>query len=45
MFLRLKEFLRRFSVQSVDELPGITPEKVEDFKIEAEDEIQLKLNL
>ena len=37
--------VRRFSVQSVDELPGITPEKVEDFKAEAEDEIQLKLNL
>ena len=45
LFGTTEEFLRRFSVQSVDELPGITPEKVEDFKSEAEDEIQLKLNL
>lgn len=45
LFGTTEEFLRRFSVQSVDELPGITPEKVEDFKAEAEDEIQLKLSL
>ena len=45
LFGTTEEFLRRFGVQSVDELPGITPEKVEDFKAEAEDEIQLKLNL
>ncbi len=45
LFGTTEEFLRRFGVQSVDELPGITPEKVEDFKVEAEDEIQLKLNL
>lgn len=45
LFGTTEEFLRRFGVQSVDELPGITPEKVEDFKAEAEDEVQLKLNL
>ena len=45
LFGTTEEFLRRFSVQSVDELPGITPEKVEDFKAEAEDEIQIKLDL
>lgn len=45
LFGTTEEFLRRFSVQSVDELPGIAPEKMEDFKAEAEDEIQLKLNL
>lgn len=45
LFGTTEEFLRRFSVQSVDELPGIAPEKVEDFKAEAEDEIQLKLDL
>ena len=45
LFGTTEEFLRRFSVQSVDELPGIAPEKVEDFKAEAEDEVQLKLNL
>jgi segregation and condensation protein B len=32
-------------VQSVDELPVITPEKIEDFKAEVEDEMQLKLDL
>ena len=37
-------FLRRFSVQSVEELPSINPEKLEDFKAEAEDEVQLRLN-
>lgn len=45
LFGTTEEFLRRFSVQSVEELPQITAEKVEDFKAEAEDEIQLKLNL
>lgn len=45
LFGTTEEFLRRFSVQSVDDLPGVTPEKVEDFKAEAEEEIQLKLNL
>lgn len=45
LFGTTEEFLRRFGVQSVDELPSIAPEKVEDFKAEAEDEIQLKLNL
>ena len=45
LFGTTEEFLRRFSVQSVDELPGITPEKVEDFKAEVEKEVQLKLNL
>lgn len=45
LFGTTEEFLRRFNVQSADELPGITPEKVEDFKAEVEEEVQLKLNL
>lgn len=45
LFGTTEEFLRRFGVQSVDELPKITPEKVEDFKAEVEDEMQIKLNL
>lgn len=45
LFGTTEEFLRRFGVQSVTELPSINPEKIEDFKAEAEDEIQLKLNL
>ena len=40
-----EEFLRRFSVHSLDELPAPNPEQVAHFKEEAEDEVQLKLNL
>lgn len=43
LFGTTEEFLRRFSVQSLDELPGIDPERMESFKEEAEDEAQLKL--
>ena len=44
LFGTTEGFLRRFSVQSVEELPSINPEKLEDFKAEAEDEVQLRLN-
>lgn len=44
LFGTTEEFLRRFSVQSVEELPSINPEKLEDFKAEAEDEVQIRLN-
>lgn len=40
-----EEFLRRFSIHSVDELPSMNPEQVESFKVEAEEEIQLRLNV
>lgn len=45
LFGTTEEFLRRFSVQSLDELPTINPEQVEHFKEEAEDEAQLKLEI
>lgn len=45
LFGTTEEFLRRFGVQSVEELPGIDPDRMEAFKEEAEDEAQLKLNL
>ena len=45
LFGTTEEFLRRFGVQSVEDLPLINPEKMEDFRAEVEDEIQLKLNL
>jgi segregation and condensation protein B len=45
LFGTTEEFLRRFSIQSLDELPTINPEQVEHFKEEAEDEIQLKLDV
>lgn len=45
LFGTTEEFLRRFSVQSIDELPIFDAEKLEDFKAEAEDEVQLKLDV
>ena len=40
-----EDFLRSFGLASLEELPVVKPEKVEDFKIEAEEEIQLKLDI
>ena len=36
---------RNFGVQGLDELPEIDPVQMEDFKAEAEEEIQLQLNI
>lgn len=40
-----EEFLRNFGVDSTDNLPAISPVKLEDFKAEAEEEIQLRLEV
>ncbi len=40
-----EEFLRCFGVENLDELPAMNPVKLEDFKAEAEEEVQLKLDL
>ena len=45
LFGTTEEFLRSFGVQGLDELPMPDPVKVEDFKAEAEEEIQLRLNV
>lgn len=45
LFGTTEEFLRRFSVQSIDDLPSFDEEKLEDFKAEAMDEAQLKLDI
>lgn len=45
LFGTTEEFLRRFSVQSLDELPTLDPVRMEQFKEEAEDEAQLKLDI
>lgn len=45
LFGTTEEFLRRFKVQSLEELPVFDEEQVEEFKEEAEDEIQLRLKL
>lgn len=45
LFGTTEEFLRRFSVQSLEELPTLDPVRMEQFKEEAEDEAQLKLDI
>lgn len=45
LFGTTEEFLRRFSVKTLDELPQPEEGLMEDFKAEAEDEIQLKLDI
>lgn len=45
LFGTTEEFLRRFSVQSLQELPSLNQEQMEDFKTEAEEEVQMKLNV
>jgi segregation and condensation protein B len=45
LFGTTEEFLRRFGVHSVDDLPSLNPEQMESFKEEAEEEVQLKLDI
>ena len=40
LFGTTEEFLRRFSVQSVDELPKIAPEKIEKEEVTVEDKLE-----
>lgn len=43
LFGTTEDFLRQFGVHSLEELPTINPVQMEDFKAEAEEEVQLKL--
>lgn len=43
VFGTTEEFLRNFGIKSLEDLPMITPEKVEDFKQEANEEMELTL--
>jgi len=45
LFGTSEEFLRRFGIQSIGELPNLNAEQVASFKAEAEEEIQLKLDV
>lgn len=45
LFGTTEEFLRSFGLQSLEALPVMNPEKLEDFKLEAEEEMQLKLDI
>ena len=43
LFGTTEEFLRTFGVQGLEELPALDPVKLEDFKAEAEEEVQLRV--
>lgn len=45
LFGTTTDFLRSFGVHSIDDLPLVNTTKIEDFKQEAEDEIQLTLDV
>lgn len=45
LFGTTEEFLRSFGLQSLESLPVMNPEKIEDFKLEAEEEMQMKLDI
>ena len=45
LFGTTDEFLRSFGVPALDELPAVDPVRLEDFKAEAEEEIQMKLDV
>lgn len=45
LFGTTEEFLRSFGVQSLEELPMLNQEQVEEFKQQAEEEMQLKLDI
>ncbi len=39
------EFLRHFGLSGIEDLPVINPEKLEDFKIEVQEELQLSFDI
>ena len=45
LFGTTEEFLRCFGVQALDELPVLNPVQLEEFKEEAQEEVQLRLNV
>ncbi len=45
LFATTEEFLRHFGIESLEDLPVVNPEQIEDFKLQAEEEVQLKLDL
>lgn len=45
LFGTTEDFLRSFGLTSVEDLPAISPDKLADFKAEAEEETQIKLEI
>lgn len=45
LFGTTEQFLRSFGVKSIDDLPEINPVQLEEFKLQAESEIELQLDI
>ena len=45
LFGTTEQFLRSFGVKSIEDLPEMNPDILEDFKAQAEKEIQIKLDI
>ncbi len=45
LFGTTEEFLRSFNVTSLDDLPTVSPDRIEEFKKEAAEEVSLKLDI
>lgn len=45
LFGTTEEFLRSFGVRSIEDLPELNSEQIEDFKAQAEEEIQMRLDV
>ena len=45
LFGTTEEFLRSFGVRSLDELPELNPEQIDDFRHQAEEEIDMKVDI
>lgn len=45
LFGTTEDFLRHFGIKSLDDLPMLNPVQMEDFKAEAEEEVDLKLKV
>ncbi len=45
LFGTTEQFLRSFGVKSIDDLPEINPVQLEEFKLQAESEVQLQLDI
>ena len=45
LFGTTEEFLRYFGLHSLEDLPSLNPVQIEDFKAEAEEEVQMKMDV
>ena len=45
LFGTTEEFLRYFGLHSLEDLPSLNPVQIEDFKAEAEEEVQMKMGV